>query len=81
MTKIPPSLVGTCATQLADRYTHAQLDAAFMAAGFDGDAPEGNKVQKCQSWLRRANAVHDDPLTLLGAVIAEYMDEEFDTNR
>jgi len=81
MSKIPPSLIGICSTQLADRYTHAQLDALFMAAGFDGDPPEGNKNQKCQSWLRLANSNQSDPLALLGALIAEYMDEEFDAAR
>lgn len=77
MAKIPPSLIGTCATQLADRYTHAELDSLFMSAGFDGDPPDGNKMHKCQDWLRRANSTQGNPLALLGTLIAEHMDCEY----
>jgi hypothetical protein len=34
---------------LAEAYTHAQLNALFMAAEFSGDAPEGNKIEKCRN--------------------------------
>lgn len=77
MAQIPPSLIGTCSTLLSDRYTHAELNALFMSAGFEGDPPEGNKVQKCQEWMRRANKGLIDPISLLGRLIGEYMDEEF----
>lgn len=77
MAKIPPSLIGTCSTLLADRYTHAELDSLFMSAGFEGEPPAGNKMHKCQDWLRRANSEQRDPLSLFGTLIAEYMDGEF----
>src|SRR5262245_57760202 len=47
-----------------------------MFAGFPGDAPEGNKIEKCRNWLRRANAEGADPLSMFGALIAEFMDAE-----
>jgi hypothetical protein len=52
---------------------HAELNALFMQAGFPGDPPEGNKTQKCLSWLRRANSECADPLSLFGTLIAEVM--------
>ena len=76
MTTIPPSVIGTASPILADAYTHAQLNALFMSAGFPGDAPEGNKIEKCRNWLRRANAECGDALRMFGALIAEFMDAE-----
>ena len=76
MTAIPPSVIGTVSPILAEAYTHAQLNALFMAAGFPGDAPEGNKIEKCRNWLRRANSESSDPLRMFGALIAEFMDAE-----
>jgi len=73
---IPPSIIGTASPILADAYTHAELNALFMFAGFPGDAPAGNKIEKCRNWLRRANAEGADPLSMFGALIAEFMDAE-----
>jgi hypothetical protein len=76
MPQIPSSLIGTAGPILDTHYTHAELNALFMQAGFPGDPPEGNKTHKCLSWLRRANADCADPLSLFGALIAEMMDVE-----
>ena len=76
MTSIPPSIIGVLSSVLAEIYTHAQLNSLFMAAGFPGDPPEGNKTEKSRNWLRRANTQHQEPLKLLGALLAEYMDAE-----
>jgi hypothetical protein len=76
MPQIPPSLIGTAGPILDTHYTHAELNALFMQAGFPGDPPEGNKTHKCLSWLRRANAECSDPLSLFGTLIAEMMDVE-----
>lgn len=76
MTAIPPSIIGTVSLILAEAYTHAQLNALFMAARFPGDAPEGNKIEKCRNWLRRANGECSDPLKMFGALIGEFMDAE-----
>jgi hypothetical protein len=76
MTLIPPALIGTAGPILDTHYTHAELNALFMQAGFPGDPPEGNKTHKCLSWMRRANTECSDPLKLFGALIAELMDGE-----
>ena len=75
--RIPPSVIGTVSPLLAAHYTHAELNSLFYAAGFEGDAPDGNKMHKCQEWLRSANrAAPDDALDRFGSLIAEYMDAE-----
>jgi hypothetical protein len=76
MTQISPALIGTTAPILDAHYTHAELNALFLQAGFPGEPPEGNKTQKCLSWMRRANAECPDPLKLFGTLIAEVMDVE-----
>jgi hypothetical protein len=76
MATIPPSIIGTASPILADAYTHAQLNALFMSARFPGDVPDGNKIEKCRNWLRRANAECEDSLRMFGALIAEFMDAE-----
>ena len=47
-----------------------------MSVGFPGDAPEGNKIEKCRNWLRRGNSQGKDPITMFGTLIAEFMDTE-----
>jgi Abortive infection C-terminus len=54
----------------------SRLNDMFMAAGFPGDVPEGNKSDKVRAWLGRANKECDEPLALFGQVIAEFMDVE-----
>lgn len=73
---IPPALIGTTAPILANAYTHAGLNSLFIASGFPGDAPEGNKEVKCQEWLRRANNACPDALDLFGRLIGEFMETE-----
>lgn len=73
--KIPPSIIGVVGPILADAYTHARLDALFYSAGFPGDPPDGNKINKCLQWLRRANKEESEPLSLLGRLLAEFMDQ------
>jgi hypothetical protein len=70
------SFIGIASPILAELYTHAQLNALFMAAGFPGDVPEGNKDEKSRKWLRRANTDSGDPLKIFGVLIAEFMDAE-----
>jgi hypothetical protein len=76
MAPIPPSVIGTVSPILADAFTHSQLNDMFMAASFPGDAPEGNKSDKVRGWLRRSNIECSDPLTMFGALIAEFMDTD-----
>jgi Abortive infection C-terminus len=80
--RIPPSVIGTVSPLLAAHYTHAELNSLFYAAGFEGDAPVGNKVHKCQEWLRTANRdAPDEALDRFGRLIAEYMDAELSVLR
>jgi hypothetical protein len=75
--RIPPAIIGTVAPILAQRYSHDQLDALFMSAGFPGDPPERSKPAKVMEWLRRANAeCQDDALDRFARLIAEFMDTE-----
>jgi hypothetical protein len=76
MMQIPPALIGTTGPILDAHYTHAELNALFMQAGFPGNPPEGNKTHKCLSWMRRANSECSDPLRMFGSLIAELMDGE-----
>src|ERR1035437_7315879 len=45
-----------------------------MAFGFSGDPPQGNKIEKCRQWLRRANTGYDDARMMFGSLIARFMD-------
>jgi len=76
MMLLPPSIIGVVSPILAEKYTHAQLNALFMAAGFPGDPPEGNKTEKCRNWFRRANNENNDPLKGFARLIAEFMDAD-----
>jgi hypothetical protein len=78
MMKIPPSIIGTITPILANAYTHSRLDSMFMAASFPGDPPPGNKSDKVRGWLVRANKECQDPLAMLGHLLAEYMDTDMD---
>lgn len=69
-------MIGLVGPLLAEAYTHAGLDSLFMASGFPGEPPEGNKTVKCLDWLRRANNQCDEPLDMFGNLIAEFMDAE-----
>lgn len=73
--RIPPSVLGVTAPILAEAYTHSELDALFPRAGFPGDPPPGNKVDKCLGWLRRANNECPYPLERFGRLIAHFMDQ------
>jgi hypothetical protein len=77
MARITPALIGVLGPILAETYTHTELDALFHSYGFPGDPPPGNKVHKCQQWMRLANRDCADPLSMLGRLIAELMEQKF----
>lgn len=76
LTQISQAVIGSTAPVLEGHYTHSELNALFMQAGFPGDPPEGNKLQKCLTWMRRANAESPEPLKMFGRLIADLMDTE-----
>ena len=45
-----------------------------MYADAPGDPPLASKPAKCQDWLRRTNIESDDPLSVLGKLIEEEME-------
>src|SRR4051794_37503837 len=74
---IPPGVIAAVSDALAAQYTHTGLNGLFMRAGAPGDAPLGNKVEKCRAWLRAINADQTrDPHQVLGELIGEVMDSE-----
>ena len=46
-----------------------------MYAEASGDPPEGSKHVKAQAWLRNTNKEHEEPLSVLGKIIAKYMED------
>ena len=73
---IPNPVIAVVAEVLGEHYySHSKLNTLFMEAGAPGDAPEGNCVQKCLSWLERTNADPTaDPLKILGGVLLQLME-------
>ena len=57
-------------------YHHRTLESLFYEAGAQGEVPEGNCVTKCQTWLKRMHTEVDDPISVLGKLIEEFMEVE-----
>jgi len=77
--KIPAPVISVVSDVLAERYTHSRIDYFIGAAGLEGERPNANQIDKVREWLRRANAGgYDDPLAILGKVINELMEVEFE---
>ncbi len=76
--KIPNPLIYTVADVLGGYYfSHTKLDTLFGENGFPGDPPVGNCVNKCQSWMKRANdECEDNALGMLSGVLEEFMNIE-----
>jgi hypothetical protein len=76
--KIPSPLIYTVADVLGSYYfSHTKLDTLFGENGFPGEPPAGNCVNKCQSWMKRANdECEDEALGMLSSVMEEFMNLE-----
>jgi hypothetical protein len=55
-------------------YSHGRLNRLFYEAGAVGEVPEGNCVQKCQTWLKRMHSDLPHPSAVLGKVLEEFME-------
>lgn len=56
-------------------YSHSKLDTLFMEHGAPGDPPDGNCVDKCRYWLKRASDLQGpESLKVLGGVLSIFMD-------
>lgn len=73
---IPSPIIAVLSEYLPRVESHASLDNLFMHADAPGDPPEGSKLVKVQSWLRRINKNSEEPLTILGRIVEPYV--EFD---
>ncbi len=75
--RVPNPVIAVIADELQKHYTHAELNRLFMEAGAPGEVPEGNKLVKCTEWLKRINRAEiSDPLSVLGALLENYMEVE-----
>ncbi|WP_421921362.1 abortive infection family protein [Marinobacter salarius] len=72
--EIPAPILSVVADHMAITRSHAQIDSLFMYADAPGEPPEGSKPVKCQEWLRRTNRESYDPLSVLGKIIEEDME-------
>ena len=72
---IPAPLIAVVSDLVSTAETHASLDSLFMYAEASGDPPEGSKHVKAQAWLRNTNKDHAEPLSVLGKIIAKYMED------
>jgi hypothetical protein len=78
--QIPAPVIAVISDVLAERYTHSRIDYFIGAAGLEGDRRSANKIDKVREWLRRANVgEYDDPLAILGRVIHELMEVDFES--
>ena len=76
-TSIPAPVIAAASVALYERYTHTGLDNLFMHANAPGDPPVGNKLEKCQAWLRRASKEPDVAgLAVVGRAIEEFMEAD-----
>lgn len=77
---IPNSVIAAVSDVLGGYYfSHSRLKTLFMENGAPGDPPMGNCVTKCSAWLKRCNDEDNvTPLAVLGAVLQEFMDTDFD---
>jgi hypothetical protein len=81
--KIPNSVIYVVGDVLGSwYYSHSKLNTLFGGCGFPGDPPDGNCVDKCQEWMRRANQTSGIiPLDLLGDVLVEFMNFDRDADQ
>jgi hypothetical protein len=76
--QIPVSVAKAVSKVLASHYySHRVIDNLFQGKGATGDIPQGNLVEKCTTWLERANST-DNPLRFLGKILEEYMEVDAD---
>lgn len=77
--RLPTPLIAEAANVLSRRYSHSELNNRFRRAGAPGEPPQGNKLDKTTEWLERANQDPDvDPFDILGKMLQETMDLEYD---
>ena len=74
--KIPAATIGLLSQILPEYYTHDGLNGLFLTASAPENIPDGSKSSKVTTWLRAINNECDDPLEVLGNLLADFMDKE-----
>ncbi|EOV9646817.1 abortive infection family protein [Cronobacter malonaticus] len=77
---IPQPVIAVVADFTSLNETHASLDSLFAYADAPGEPPVGSKHVKALEWLRRINKESEDPLSVLGRLIENYMESELPKN-
>lgn len=73
--EIPLRTIGYISQILEKEYSHAQLDNLFMTCGAPGEPPEGNKLSKCQIWLKLCNKdLNVDALCVLAEIVKDIVE-------
>jgi len=77
---IPRPVIAVVSEILADNFTHSRINILFSSAGAPGDAPDGNKVDKCHNWLLRCNRKPGvNALAVLGVLLEALLEVEQQT--
>lgn len=80
--KIPAATIGLLSQILPEYYTHDGLNGLFLTASAPDNIPDGSKSSKVTTWLRSINNECDEPLDVLGNLLADFMDREmYNQNR
>ena len=75
-TKIPAATIGLLSQIMPEYYTHDGLNGLFLTASAPDNIPDGSKSSKVTTWLRAINNECDEPLDVLGNLLADFMDRE-----
>jgi hypothetical protein len=71
---IPSPLISILASSISQIETHATLESLFLYANAPVDPPLGSKEARTIEWLRRINKECDQPLSIVGKLIENYME-------
>jgi len=71
---IPQPVISVVANCISTLETHATLDNLFAYADAPGEPPLGSKPTKAQEWLRRINKESDNPFSVLGRLVENYIE-------
>ncbi|SFO02438.1 Abortive infection C-terminus [Roseovarius lutimaris] len=74
--KIPSPIIGLLGEIMSETHTHAEIDRLFAYADAPDEKPEGNKVQKTVDWLRLTNKRSRKPLSVLGALLEDFLERD-----
>jgi Abortive infection C-terminus len=80
-TNVPPAVITVVADVLGGHYyNHRIINTVFVESGAPGEPPEArNCAERCQAWLKRANADADvNALEVLGGALRDFMEQDIE---